>query len=178
MRRSALLLVLALGACTFSTDEAPRPIDSVDLGDGVADLVAPDEGVVATLWYVDGTRLVPVEVLLTDDGPDARVQALLSGVGLGNGSVNRSAIPPDTSLLGATTAGGVATLDLPSAFTLVGGDEELLAVGQIVLTATEVPGIDGVLLTIDGDPVQAPTADGALVGRPLSRSDYEVWIVR
>ena len=51
------------------------------------------------------------------------------------------------------------------------------AVAQIVLTATSVPGVDAVLLTLDGDPVEAPLPSGELTSAPLTETDYEPLLV-
>jgi hypothetical protein len=52
-------------------------------------------------------------------------------------------------------------------------ERQPLAVGQVVLTATSVPGVDGVLLDgVDGHPGEMPLPGGALTTRPLRRSDY------
>ena len=49
-----------------------------------------------------------------------------------------------------------------------------LAIGQIVLTATSVRGIDRVkLVRADGAPIEVPLPDGALTVEPVQASDYE-----
>lgn len=47
-----------------------------------------------------------------------------------------------------------------------------LAVGQIILTVTSVPGIDSVLLNDGRQPLQAPLPGGALASRPVTADDY------
>ena len=47
-----------------------------------------------------------------------------------------------------------------------------LAVAQLVLTATSVSGVDGVLLTLDGQPVEAPLPSGELTTGVLTGADY------
>ena len=48
----------------------------------------------------------------------------------------------------------------------------MLALGQLVLTATARPGVGQVRFTLEGLPVQVPTADGTVTSDPLSRDDY------
>jgi hypothetical protein len=47
-----------------------------------------------------------------------------------------------------------------------------LAVGQVVLSATSVPGVDRVRLLRDGEPLDAPLPDGELTSRPLTASAF------
>jgi hypothetical protein len=49
-------------------------------------------------------------------------------------------------------------------------------VAQIVLTATNVIGINSVRLTLSGDPVEAPLPDGELTSEPLTAEDYAVFL--
>ncbi len=41
-----------------------------------------------------------------------------------------------------------------------------------MLTATARPGVGQVRFTLEGLPVQVPTADGTIASDPLSRDDY------
>jgi Sporulation and spore germination len=47
-----------------------------------------------------------------------------------------------------------------------------LAVGQLVLTLTSIEGVDEVVLTAGGAPIEAPLPGGALTDRPLRAADY------
>jgi hypothetical protein len=47
------------------------------------------------------------------------------------------------------------------------------AVAQIVLTATSVPGVRAVLLTLAGEPVEVPLPSGELTADPVTAADYE-----
>ena len=51
--------------------------------------------------------------------------------------------------------------------------ENVLAVGQIVLSVTALPTVDQVSFSRDGAPVEALLADGALTAEPLTAVDYE-----
>ncbi len=53
-------------------------------------------------------------------------------------------------------------------------DQVPLALGQVVLTLTSVPGIDGVQLVSDGDPVEMALPGGVRTIGPVSATDYEV----
>ena len=52
------------------------------------------------------------------------------------------------------------------------GAELILAVGQIVLTATSVVGVGSVLITVQGVPHAWPTASGVTQSVALHRDDF------
>jgi spore germination protein GerM len=105
--------------------------------------------------------------------------ALLRGpIAAENSLELRTAIPPETEVLGVETTDGTALVDLSNAFTLVGGDQEILAVAQIVATLSSLEGIGGVRFAIEGSPRPAPVAEGELVDRPLVPADFEPLFVR
>jgi hypothetical protein len=68
--------------------------------------------------------------------------------------------------------GGVARVDLRPAITELGGEDQLLAVAQLVCTLTGRPGIGLVSFTLEGAPIDVPTGDGSLTSEPVSRDDY------
>ena len=67
---------------------------------------------------------------------------------------------------------GTATVDLPSDFTNLGGQDQILAVAQLVYTATAFPGVDHATLHVNGQLTRVPTANGSLSSGPLGRADY------
>ena len=75
----------------------------------------------------------------------------------------QSAVPPQTQVLAASAAGGVATVDLGGTFAQLVGPSEIEAVAQIVFTATALPGVTGVTFELNGQQVAVPTATGAEV---------------
>lgn len=166
-----LLATLAVTACGFSPDAAPRPVELDEIS--VVTSVPDDDiaGQTTDMWFVDGSALVPIEASVADLAPATVLGALIGG-GAAVPSGLRSAIPPATALLGVALDGGVAIVDLSSAFTLVGGDEEIRAVGQVVLTLTSLDGITGVRFFIDGNPVAVPVGEGELVDRALTADDF------
>jgi hypothetical protein len=71
---------------------------------------------------------------------------------------------------------GTATVDIGGVVDAPSGWATRRTVGQLVLTATSVPGIDAVRLTLTGDPVEAPLPDGELTSDPLTADDYAVFL--
>jgi hypothetical protein len=69
-------------------------------------------------------------------------------------------------------ANGTAVVDLPSTFTDLGGQDQIMAVAQLVYTVTAFPGVDQVSVLVNGQPASVPTATGSLDPGPLMRADY------
>jgi spore germination protein GerM len=67
---------------------------------------------------------------------------------------------------------GTAAVNLPSDFTDLGGQDQIVAAAQLVFTATAFPGIHRIALLVGGQPTAVPTANGFLSRGSLSRSDY------
>ena len=72
----------------------------------------------------------------------------------------RTAISPQTDLRSAHLEGDTAVVDLSAAFVEVGGQEQILAVAQVVLTATAVPGVGRVRFLLEGQGVEIPGPTG------------------
>ena len=84
----------------------------------------------------------------------------------------QSFISTQARLLDAEIVVGVANIDVSKEFTEVSGNEQILALAQIVYTATAVPGVQSVSFSLAGDPKEVPTQDGTLTTKPLTRTDY------
>jgi hypothetical protein len=85
----------------------------------------------------------------------------------------RTAISPQTDLRSAHLEGDTAVVDLNAAFVEVGGQEQILAVAQVVLTATAVSGVGRVRFLLEGQRVEIPQADGTLSSESLGPADYQ-----
>jgi spore germination protein GerM len=84
-----------------------------------------------------------------------------------------TAIPEGTTLLGVVVDGDLATINMTEGLSSLRGARLLTAVGQIVLTATDVVGIGSVAVEEAGVPLQLPDANGVLHNEPLERADLE-----
>ena len=73
----------------------------------------------------------------------------------------QSAVPTGTTVVSATVAGGVATVNLAGTFAQLVGQAQIDAVAQIVFTATALAGVTAVSFQLAGQPVAVPTAGGA-----------------
>ncbi|MGH9042953.1 MAG: GerMN domain-containing protein [Acidimicrobiia bacterium] len=125
------------------------------------------------IFLVAGSRLI--DVPRTTPAPDlvGTLQVLLEGPTAEEISAGtRSAIAPGTRLRSARVEVGTAVIDLSRSFVDVGGEEQILAVAQLVLTATTVPGVERVRLALEGEALEVPRADGTLAPGPLTGADY------
>lgn len=178
----AAAVVLTAG-CGIPQDRRPKAIDPADLppaltADGARSTTTTSIGALKvdiTVFLARQDRIVAVtRTLATPVSIDDRVRALLSGPSDAEASTGiRTAIAPDARLLRATVSGGVADLDLSSSFADLTGQEQILALAQVVFTVTETPGVSSVRFQLAGEPVAVPTGDGTLTDAPLTRSQFE-----
>ncbi|MFP5369271.1 MAG: GerMN domain-containing protein [Actinomycetes bacterium] len=188
MRRAAAAAVLAalavlavlLPGCGIDIEDAPRGIGPervpAELGAPPPAPPAADRpGAVAfTVYLLRGDRLAPVlraavgTVTVAD-----RLDALVAGPTQEEAATGlRSTLPEGPRLEVTSVAGSVVTVDVSTGLTTIGGPEQVLAVAQIVFTATEAPGVTAVAFTADDRRAATPTADGSIADRPVSRADF------
>jgi len=172
--------LLLLAGCGVGAETSPQklPPDAVPFG-----LLAPATTTTSTMptaesgvvVYLDRTqRLVPVSRAVPapatlqdtlaelDAGPtpSESAQGLTSPI---------SAVAP---LRVVTVRAGLASVDVPAGFETLGGQDQIVAAAQLVFTLTGRPGVTGVVLLVDGQPTQVPTAGGSLSQGPLTRASY------
>lgn len=145
----------------------------------------------AEVWLVAderlsfGTAMVPrpeapadVSSRLPNGSPEQRVAVVLEALLAGPTSPDAeagasSAIPEGTRLLDVRIDGEVAIADLSEEFGSGGGSLSMqLRVGQVVFTTTQVTGVEGVRIALDGEVVDSIGGEGVLVDRPMARSDF------
>ena len=179
-RTSALLCVIAASTgCALDAESTPRQIAEDPMrqsSDG-----SDDEGRTSGIGRVylqrsdaSGTSvLVAVQRDLTLD-PNEALRVLFDGpTSDEQRSGLRSAIPRDTELLSTRfIASGTVEIDVTASIFDATGDDLVGAVAQIVLTLTDLEGIDRVSLTVDGDSTEWPRGDGTLTSRALTEFDF------
>lgn len=84
----------------------------------------------------------------------------------------RSALADVDAIAGTEVSRGVATVDLSDSFAEISGSEQLVAIAQLVYTATALPGIGQVTFTLEGQPIEVPRGDGSLTSDAVTRGDY------
>ncbi len=190
MRRRWVLGALAVAslgtwACAVPTQhEATRIDDSqvpFELLEGSGSLptsssstVAPPS-VVATVYFVRDARLASVARSVAALVPKEILGALLSGPTTEEEQSGlRSALVSDEVVNSARRVGSTVAVDLAIAFTEATAAEQRLALAQLTYAMTEIPGIDAVIFTLDGEPTSVPRADGSASDGPLRRQDYQL----
>jgi hypothetical protein len=177
---AALVAVALAGACGVPLEDRARATPPAEVPYGLLEPAtsssttqAPSDG--AVLYLVGQGGLAPVrrpvrssvsvrivvEALGQDPPPEEEAQGL------------RSVLAAGEFVLGARSSSGVGRIDLDEAFRSLPEREQTLALAQLVLTTTEVEGIERVAFTLRGEPLDVPTADGTLRSGSVTRADYQ-----
>lgn len=176
-----LALTAVLSACGVPSDGRPRPLAANEVpfelltptsSTSTTDLRVAVEEILVHL--VEGDHLVTVErQVLAPPVLFRRMTALLQGVQAEEAALGlRTAVPVDTRLRKVGVEQGVATINVSSDLVGAGGQEQVLAVAQLVFTATETSGVEGVRFQLEGRPIEVPRGDGTLTAAPLRRADF------
>ena len=180
-RRSAAVAVVAatLVASTLGCGVPEEGLVTIDRSEMPASLreesttttapEGPDVAVAAVHW-IRGQELVQESVLF-ESGPDVgRLLALLERGPSedGAGATTRSAISGTDAIVDAVQRDDTVVVELAE----VTGPDQVLAIAQVVMTLTSLPGVDSVRFVRDDETVEVPLPDGQLVRRPLTAADY------
>ena len=84
----------------------------------------------------------------------------------------RTAIPDASAVVSVEVSGGVASVGLASSFSEIPASDQVLAVGQIVLTLTDLRGIGRVRFLVDDAQIAVPLPTGDATEDSVSRDDY------
>lgn len=173
VRIGPVLAAVLLGACGGPSLTIVPPSDlPADVYGTPAPRPPGEIPSVGTVYMVEEGRVLPTNVSLPEAHslPEALLLALLSEAPVSA----HSAIPSDTRLIALNLQGGVATVDLSDEFERSApGRALVLRVAQVVYTLTEAPNVVGVLFSIEGTPAAVIAGDDRVVGRPVTRADYE-----
>lgn len=179
----ALLTATGLAGCGISADDGPRDIVVAAAGDDNAgdnaqtEITATNTSVIYLLDSDAGgegsaTTLTPVarDVAETIDNALA---TLFTGPTIREVNADlTTSIPATVRLLSATPNGDVVTVDISESMAALAPGRLIAATGQIVLTATGVAGVSGVVITVAGADRPWPKADGTTTTDPLTRDDF------
>jgi spore germination protein GerM len=169
----------ALVACGVPVDRSPRALSNVpfDLTPNKTTTTRANRAgrtVRVDVFMVRDDRLVSVP---RDVPAPATLRSVLTA--LLDGPTNdeaksglRTAIPGKTSLISAAQDGSQGRVNVSDRLLDFEGQEQVAAVAQIVFSATVVPGIDGVVLSLSGRRVEPFAGDGTQISRPLQRIDF------
>jgi spore germination protein GerM len=130
-----------------------------------------------TLCFVrDGRLVVTARSLAAPVSLESALHALAAPP-TDAGPLLRMALTDASLLRTVKLAAGVAQVDLQAAISQLTGEEQLLAVAQMVCTLTARPGVGQVSFTLDGSLLAVPKGDGSLATSPVARDDYASLLV-
>jgi len=171
-----VLAALALSACGVPIDAQPTALSRHGVpfnllgpsAPATTSTTAPSPVEVPVKIFLMGPagHVVPVARDVPVSAPDlvTVLTALVAGPTDAEAAAGvQTSIPAQTTVLGATIGGGVATVNLRSTFGQLVGPPQIQAVAQVVFTAAALPGVTGVTFQLDGQQVEVPVASGAQV---------------
>jgi spore germination protein GerM len=165
---------------TSTSTTPPTTIDPTTTSTTLVDTATTIALEEVTLYFISGGQLKGYpRSLATPISTNTVLSALQEGKPSGDPGVGiRSAVPTrEQALLKVTEDNsGVATIELPPGFfDQIPPEDQLLAIGQLVLTITEVGGIGQVLFVQGGLPTGVPRRSGGLTDgtEPVARRDYQ-----
>ena len=179
-----LALAAACGSDTAAIDAGGAPTITTPPTPPVEDAPVSDQSTVTTTIYLaSGSALVPAGRQVPDTGDleaaaaDA-LRALLSGPTAAERAAGLSSeIPVGTRLLGLDIGDDrIATVDLSGEFETGGGSASMQTrLAQLACTVDDVVALDladGMLLQLDGRPVEVFSGEGIILDGPVSCSDF------
>jgi spore germination protein GerM len=179
-----ICVLLVAGGCGVRTESKARLVDSDKVPFGLLDS-SPSAGPTTTpppgpltdtfsAYFVRAGLLVPVavehEVPIL---PETALRALVDGPdadGVKRGL--RTALVGERVVRSITVGGGTALVDFGEDFSVLAPREQLLAVGQLVMTLTTLRGVGSVDVRVLGKAAEVRVGDGSLEPGPVTRDDY------
>jgi spore germination protein GerM len=193
-RRCPLWLVaLAVGlvlaaACSAPLDPGPRTLRAASIPPDLrgettstsTTILSTGESEEVTIYFIKmdastgNDRLVAVKRLVSPPATvDKAVQKLFAGPTTQERLQGyRTAISPDTTVLGAMIEAHIATVNVSKNFAFGPPTEQINAFAQVVFTAADVAGVTGVLFAVNRHPQEVPSGDGSSTSAPLGRGSY------
>lgn len=148
-----------LAPSTTTTTEAPSPTTTLPWR--------------TNLWFINRDRLEPVQrQLRTQPNVRSVLDLMLRGPSTREPQALRSALSTGDASPATSPTGGALTIELAEDFALRSSSEQILALGQLVFTVTEVPGVGRVVFRINGIDLAVPLPNGQLRDGSVSRDDF------
>lgn len=187
MRRLGVLFVtlVVLAACGVPGDSNPRAIEAENVP---FDLLAPTAEATTTTQPSAFTDTDMVTIYLADAEGKLRavrrqvtapvsvskvIESLLGGPTRQEADRLSTAITSETKLLDVQGPDeGLVILDLSRQLLDITGRQQILALAQVVWTATALPTVDRVLFEFEGEQAEVQNGNGTLTSSPLGRLSY------
>jgi spore germination protein GerM len=181
-RAGCVLLATAIvagGGCGIAPDSAPRDVAPAERNLTVNAVSDGDEaGGTSRIYLVAPSEAGDPSLLRSTSrdvasGATPLIKSLLAGPNdeeLASRLVTN--IPQETVLISARPSGDVLFVDVSPEITELSGDLLVLAVAQIVFTATEIEGVRAVRLRVNGQDQRWPKGDGETREGALTVYDF------
>lgn len=143
--------------------EVSSRVTDVSLGSKVRLYFSASGATGSLVYFVPVTRVIPNNT----DQPTAAVLELLGGPTTSSGLVAN--LPQTAQLRSVRVSGDTVYVDFSSGLTGYGGGStaEQAMIGSILLTLTEIPGVEQVKITVEGQTPHLP--EGTDLSQPVSR---------
>lgn len=173
-RAAAWLACLALAGCGVSGQDGPEGVPGgeipPELATSAGPTARPPTAARVPVYLVERDRLVRLEQPAARRSVEEALLSLLTSADAGGS--RRSAVPAGTSVERLQVRGDVLTVGLSEDFLEVRGRDQVLAVAQVVWTATEFPPLRRVAVQVRGQSIDLPVGRGAVSDGPAGREDY------
>lgn len=182
---AAIAATILLIGCGVPIQQQPAPIDPDAVPSRLHSSPSPTPGAtsatpgrpVVQVVFVQKDQLVTLVREAPSPAAADRLQTVIAALLAGPTTTEQadgltSALPPELALAVRNVQGDRVDLELSGETDGRSATENVLAVGQIVLSVTALPSIREVTFSRNGGPVEALLADGALTTAPLTASDY------
>ena len=185
---AAAAIVGLLAGCGVPLSDAAQPIPGARQSTS-SPTPSPDATsatTTVTVWYVDSARLVPRARTAPAPPTAAGALALLGSAPEGEpglvtliadpvGGPPLASLPTESPSPGTsegTSAVGLQQVVLSPTFSELTAEEQVLLIGQVVLTLTELSSTPVLFVDATGAPLSVPLPDGRLRDGPVTRGDY------
>ncbi|HZD02290.1 MAG TPA: GerMN domain-containing protein [Actinomycetes bacterium] len=169
-------LVCVLAGCGVPADPAPTDIPPEQVPFGLlsptTSTSAPVEGVRVRVFLIKDGRLAPVDRKVPAPASPSDAIAAISAGPTPREATNGLRTALAAPVASVRVSAGIVTVRLSGQFADAPIREQILALGQLVYTATALDGIRGVEVSVDHALAQVPTAQGSLKRGPLTRADF------
>ena len=181
-----LVTAVGLSGCGVPVDSGAQPLPSDVLPPSPSPTASPTETspptpapATARLWFVQEEGIVPVTAPVAGTDPQQLLDALSEGPPADQSNLRTVVVDPLTgeAFVSAVETDppqpGIVTVQASSAFTALPPTEQVLLLGQVVLTLTGVRTTEGVLVVNEqGEALAVPLPDGRLLDGPATAADY------
>ncbi len=186
---AVMSLVLAVTACSSPVDSGPKAIRNARIPEGLRSETSSTttttgptaESEEVTVYLIgQDQRLVPVKRRVTAPVTVEKVlRKLFTPPTTAEGVAGfRTAISPDTTVLGARIENKIVTVDVSKVFAFGPVDDQIRAYAQVVFSAVETGAVTGVLFAVNGRRLEVPAGDGSNQSAPLGRGSYPEYTPR